>query len=103
MAGLRTEYEVVLEDPDERVIIVQVDQRDYAALEVLDGIAADAWHTKGRWLAWNAMRRKKLISASWKDFNDNLCVSVGTKDEPADESEDEEGLDPGRMEVSAGS
>lgn len=103
MARLLVEYDVVMEDPDERVLVVPTDQRDFAALEARDDIPETSWHTRGRFMVWNAMRRKKLTTATWEDFNRDLCASIAARGEESDDSEDgedEQGLDPGRTSPS---
>lgn len=97
-----TDLEVFLEGRDE-LLTVTADQRDYAAWEAHPDAGEDNTTTRMRFLAWSAGKRKGQISATWREFNDRLCIQalVADLDEPEDEeSEDEQGLDPGRRTAS---
>lgn len=104
MESIRVRWLVLLEGSDEP-IMVSTDQRDFANYEgVMGDGQIDTRHplTHRHW-AWTAMRRAGQIekAVSWEKFNTELCVQVVSADvveqaEAAAESEDEQGLDPGR-------
>lgn len=107
--GVRgTPLHVWMEGLDEP-LVVQVDQRDYAAW-------AAYRHTEGdldsmiimvRYLAWNAGKRQGKLSVAWKEFNDRLCIEAldpsTLSSEEEEEKEGEQGLDPGRKTAGASS
>jgi hypothetical protein len=83
-----------------RVLQVVADQRDIARWEAHDG--PDGRYTRVRFLAWSAMTRQGLTTASWQQFNETDCVEV--VDPPGADTEapdDDERLDPGRPGRSA--
>lgn len=89
-------YPVSVEMDDGTTHRVVIDQRDFAALEAQE-FPERARVTMSRFLAYSAMRRNKLTTATWEDFNGSKCVRVD--DSEPDESEGEQGLDPGQKAV----
>ncbi len=102
----RMSLEVHLDGRDQP-ILVEVDQRDYAAWEAhpLADLAPPV--TKIRYLAFSAGRRSGAIGkgVSWDEFNTMMCVQAlvpdsDLPDEDADggaeDEEGEQGLNPGR-------
>jgi hypothetical protein len=82
---------------------VVADQRDYARLEV-QPFAEVGLHTRIRFFAWSVMTREGKTTATWDDFNLTHCVEVeSVYDDDDDESEGEQGLDPGPTTPDAGS
>lgn len=63
---------------------VRTDQRDIAAFEReyahLGATPEAIKHTTTRYMCWNALRRRKETTLSWKDWDD-ACIEV--KDAPA--------------------
>lgn len=86
-------------------ILVVIDQRDVARLEVQD-IPESALITRVRFLAWSAMTRQQLTTLPWDKWQ-NECISAQDASAPQESTEeqseeDEESLDPGRQPVSGG-
>lgn len=75
--------------------LVVVDQRDYARLEASD-VPDDAVITRTRFLAWSAMTRNGWTSATWEAFNFEECVYATDIKRVDENSEGEQGLDPGQ-------
>jgi hypothetical protein len=91
----KTTYSVEMDDGSD--FEVTADQRDWAAMEAKEFPPA-ATATRVRFMVWSAARRAGQIKDGWERFNSTTCVSVEAQE---DESEDEEGLDPGRRGASA--
>lgn len=96
MKLFETKIECTMADGGELLAIV--DQRDVAAFE-----GSDLYDDEGgrptvrtRWLAWSALRRAKAVTASWKDFNTELCVQAWAVTEEEEEPADDESLDPSK-------
>jgi hypothetical protein len=98
-----TQLEIYMEGLDEP-LTVTADQRDYAALEGFDQIGDEQYTLRQRYLAWHAAKRTNVVSVAWKEFNERLCIQASTPDagEEPEESEDEQGLDPGQKTASDG-
>lgn len=75
MPNIRFNFSVEMEDGT--TYEVEADQRDIVAWEVhADGLNSLGYaHTVQRYIAWNALKRKKVIKISWDTFNEN-CVEV---------------------------
>jgi hypothetical protein len=90
-----TELELFMEGLDQP-LIVNADQRDYAAWEAFDGNNGGRV-TMQRFLGWNAAKRSGAVSVSWPEFG-RLCIQVyspGEEEEELEGPEGEQGLDPG--------
>jgi hypothetical protein len=88
-----TEFEVEIEG--QPTVLVVADQRDMARWDVQPFHSDDALFLRIRFLAWSAMRRQGTYTKPFDVFNEKECLYVGAPDDD-EESEDEEGLDPGR-------
>lgn len=96
MAKAVTPFTVEMDNGEE--FTVQVDQRDWAALEAQD-IPESAAHMRTRYLAYSAARRAGRVSIDWVRFNERDCVEAAVQ-ETEDDSEGEQGLDPGNLPTS---
>lgn len=98
----RVNVELVAEMEDGTTHKVVADQRDFARWEVQPDADDSQFHTKSRFLAWSAMTRQGLTTTPFTRFNLQDCVEVHGADDN-EKAEGEQGLDPGRAEVSGGS
>jgi hypothetical protein len=92
----KMQLHLVVTMDDGKVFDVVADQRDYARLEV-QSFAQAGIHTRMRFLSWSVMTREGKTSATWDEFNEVRCVETEAPDDTADddETEGEQGLDPG--------
>jgi hypothetical protein len=80
-----------------------VDQRDWAALEAAQGNGTVVGSiTSVRFLTWSALRRAKEYTGAWEKFNGTDCVHVEDLTPDDEDTGDEESLDPGLSDLSAG-
>jgi hypothetical protein len=84
-------YNVEMADGSEHQ--VEVDQRDWAAMEARE-FPESAMVTKTRYLVWNSMRRNKLTGFSWAVFNESGCVMVNDTPDEEEEAVDTEDAAP---------
>lgn len=90
-----TELEVFMEGLEEP-FLVRADQRDFAAWEARPEADTTGATVMLRFLAWNAGKRQGKVSVDWPTFNERLCIqALAPGDRLEEESEDEQGLDPG--------
>lgn len=89
---MKIELEVTMDSGQVHKVVA--DGRDWAKMEVQDFPEA-AMLTRSRFLAWSVMTRQQLTSVPWQRFNEVECADVETPNDP-DESEEAQGLDPGR-------
>jgi len=85
---------MTMEMDDGRTLKVVIDQRDYAAVEAAEINSATSPNLWSRFLAYNAAHRTKQYGGTWEQFNSNDCVEAVSHS--SEESDDAEGLDPGR-------
>lgn len=98
MGDLDGKYTVDMEDG--RQLEVSTDQRDWAAMEVMD-FPRGAGVTATRYMAYSALRRTGKYNGAWDRFNGVDCRQVDALAEPpaaaelaAEEGEEEQGADP---------
>jgi hypothetical protein len=102
----RTKIELETEFVSGKRMVSVADQRDIARWEVQDEAQLERPPaiTRLRFLAYSALVRQQQFSGSWSDFQEQ-ALEVGAympeRAESKAEQEDEQGLDPGRMGVSA--
>jgi hypothetical protein len=101
MTRLNIAMLVVLDNGEE--LKVAADARDWSAMEMRE-FPAGAVETRQRFLAWAYLKRTGAYPKTWERFNTVDCVDasgVGDAD-VSDESEDEQGLDPGQAGTDVG-
>jgi hypothetical protein len=81
-------------------IEVSSDQRDLARWEAHDKYKQDVPHLAARFVAWSALKRNDRYVETWRKFNEVDCIEVESL-LPADDQEDEQGLDPGHPNTDA--
>lgn len=100
MKAFELEITCTMEDGGELVALV--DQRDRAAYERSALYAAEqepSAMVRSRWLAWNALRRMKLLAMSWDEFDLEQCagaVITAVPEQALTEQEGEQEPDPSR-------
>lgn len=99
MPVTKIHLEVVMDGNSEHT--VEADQRDMAAWEAYPDAERLSVHTHMRHLAWTAMVREGLTTATWTDFNERKCVQASMADD--EKPEGEQSLSPGQTEAGGGS
>lgn len=92
MKAFELEITCTMEDGQELVALV--DQRDRAAFERSPLYAATPEPSpmaRVRWLAWNALRRMKLLTCSWDQFDLEQCSGAVITAAPEPEQTEREG------------
>lgn len=100
MAKLDLDFDVYMDDGTE--LRVHPDQRDFAAWEVQTFWGDERVQLRMRFTAWSALRRRGDYKQPFERFNNVDCIEVSVhRGEDDEDSEGEQGLDPGQQTPTA--